>query len=310
MNDTPQHTWDWYLAKRAGKPVVGVVDDPQPGFFREPRKKYYGARRTFRPVAYYPDPETGELRCRVGDEEWTEAAARSLWNRIWKWDVAEKDYRKVAQDGEPWPDEHELVPMGDNMPPEEAEELALWPENELIDRIEDLGREALKRTDGEPVKDQDECDRVANLCDRLMQLWNEAERRRTEERKPFDDQLKAIQTKWLPILDRAESYKNLKHKIVSPWLIQERKRLQEEAKAAAAAGEPVSEPRRPRAGTRGRATSLRKQKRAEITDYAICLDFFKDSEDIRSCVQMLANRAVRSGVPVPGAEVIEEEKAV
>jgi hypothetical protein len=51
-------------------------------------------------------------------------------------------------------------------------------------------------------------------------------------------------------------------------------------------------------------------KRAEITDYAACLEFFKDSPDVKATVQDLANRAVRAGISVPGTKVIEEQTAV
>jgi hypothetical protein len=56
--------------------------------------------------------------------------------------------------------------------------------------------------------------------------------------------------------------------------------------------------------------SLKTVKRAEITDYKVCLEFFADSPDVKATVQDCANRAVRAGITVPGIKVVEEEKAV
>ena len=56
--------------------------------------------------------------------------------------------------------------------------------------------------------------------------------------------------------------------------------------------------------------SLKTFKTAEITDYDLCLKFFKDSQDIRATLQDLANKAVRAGVIVPGAKLIEEQRTV
>jgi hypothetical protein len=295
--------WSWWQDKLAGKPVQAVVDDPQPGFYREPRKEFYGARKTWRPVAYWP--ENGTVRCRIGDEDVSEMRGMEIWNKVNRHPVEETDYRMVAQFGGLWPDEHELVGMGDNLPPEDNSYEG------LRDAIEPLAREAEQRLRGEPIKDQDEADRIANLADRLAELWKKTEEQRKAERKPHDETLKAIQGKWSPLQLAAEVYKNLKYKLVTPWLQRQTEAQQKEAEAAAAAGEPAAaETRRPRAGTRGRATSLKSTKKAQINDYAVCLKFFEDSDDIKSCVQMLANRAVRSGITVPGATVIEESSAV
>ena len=109
----------------------------------------------------------------------------------------------------------------------------------------------------------------------------------------------------------AEAYKNLKFKLLTPWQLGQKKALEEEARAAVAAGETMPETtRRPRAGTRGRAMTLKSFKSAEITDYEACLAFFKDSQDVRGTVQDLANKAVRAGIEVPGVKMIEEQRTV
>jgi hypothetical protein len=111
----------------------------------------------------------------------------------------------------------------------------------------------------------------------------------------------------------AEAYKNLKFKLLTPWLIAQQKKAEEEAKAAAAAGEPEAaseRARRPRVGTRSRAMTLKSFKSAEIVDYDLCLAFFKENSDVRATIQDLANKAVRAGVTVPGAKMVEEQRTV
>ena len=288
-----------------GIPAMQYPNEPQLGFYREPRKESYGSRKTFRPVAYYLDPKDGTLRCRVGDENVNGQRALELWTRVGHHPVSEADYRNVAQHGGLWPDEHELVEMQSNLPP---------PEDSfegLRDEIEPLVADAKRRLKEGPIQDQAEADRYANLGDRLAELSKMVEEQRKAERKPHDDACIEIQKKWVPLRDLAETYKDLKRVLITPWLNKLSAEQQKEAEAAAAAGEPAAaDARRPRAGTRGRAQTLKSTKKAKITDYAVCLEFFKDSDDIKSCVQMLANRAVRAGITVPGAEVLEEQSAV
>jgi hypothetical protein len=296
--------WDWWQRKLAGEPVEMNPDTPHAGFYRKPHKEEYGARRTFQPVAYWRGSDR-RLYCRIGDEDVTPERGEQLWNVVGNHPVTEEAYRAVAEKGGLWPDEHELVPMGDNIPPEDNSFEG------LRDRIEDLAREASERIEGQPIADQDEADRIANLADRLAQLHKIAKQQKEEEARPYHDGAIQVQKKWASLLLRAETYRNLKYKLLTPWLNKKTEEAKKAAEAAAAAGQPAAaELRRPRAGTRGRATTLKSSKRAEIVDYAACLEFFKDSPDVRTTIEVLANRAVRAGVSVPGTKVIEEQQAV
>lgn len=310
--------WQWWQDKLAGKDVPMSEGTPHAGFYRWPQRiGGYGGKRRFIPVAYWPG-ENGELHCRVGDDDLTPVGGRDIWVNVGNNPVSEEAYRAVAERGEPWPDEHEAVPMGHNKPPDidwDRIESIAPGDTEMFkllqDRIDDLGREAEKRIEGPPIADQDEADRIANLADALAQFHRVADNSRAREKKPHDDAAKAIQQRWLPLLFKAETYKNLKYKLLTPWLNSLEDKAKKEAEAAAAAGTPAAaDARRPRAGTRGRAMTLKQTKKAKITDYAACLAFFADSEDVRGTVQMLANRAVRAGMTVPGAEVEEMSQAV
>jgi hypothetical protein len=314
--------WSWWFDKLAGKPVQMNEGNPHAGFYRMPRKAFYGARKTFTPVAYWPG-ENGKMNCRFGDDDISWQRGEEIWKNVGNHPVSEQAYRDVAQFNKPWPDEHELVPMGDNLGPDLhgdawdaiAEQGYIDPTNldligALKDRVDDLSRETTKRLDGPAIADQDEADRLANLADALGQLHKIADGTRKQERKPHDEALKAIQLKWANVLLKAEIYRNLKFKLLTPWQIAQEK-AQKEAAEAAAAGEPAAaNARRPRAGTRGRAQTLKTFKHAEIEDYELTLAFFKESQDVKNLIGELANRAVRAGITVPGTKVIKEQRTV
>jgi len=298
--------WQWWREKLAGAAVEMNPDNPHAGFYRMPEKAFYGSRKTYTPVAYWPG-ENGSLNCRVGDEDIGPEKGQGLWARVGNNPVSETAYRDVAERGLPWPDEHELVPMGPghNLPPEDESFEG------LRDAIEPLAKEALQRIEGPPIASQDEADQIANLADRLSELWKKADQVRSDERRPHDEMCKEIQKKWSPLLVAAESYRNLKYKLLTPWLKKLETAQQQQAEAAAAAGAPpAAGTRRPRAGTRGKAMSLKSSKRAEIVDWVLCLDFFKESPEIKTALQDLANRGVRAGITIPGTKVVEESQAV
>lgn len=282
---------------------------PYAGFYRWVKKDSYGGKKYATPVAYWPG-ENGELHCRVDDKDVTEQHGRDIWIHVCDDAVPEEWYRRVAENDEPeWHDGIPLQPtIGDNEPPDNILKFEM-----LRDKIEAKSRIAAERLAGAPIADEAEAGRIGIMAEELADLWKEADEQRKAERKPHDEVLKAIQAKWAPVLLACEIYKNVKYKLLTPWL----QKLEAEQKAAAAeaaaAGEPpVSAERasRPRVGTRSRAISLKAQKSAIIVDFAACLEFFKDSADIQVTLQDLANKAVRAGITVPGVEVKEEQKAV
>lgn len=76
-----------------------------------------------------------------------------------------------------------------------------------------------------------------------------------------------------------------------------------ENKADAIASTPI------KAGTRGRATSLRSAKVAKIIDYDKLLMSLKDHADIKEAVEKIANASARAGIALPGMELDKDEAA-
>jgi len=321
---TDPRYWAWWQDKLAGMQVPASEGTPYAGFYRWVRKSRYGAKKYAVPVAYWPG-EDGELHCRVGQRDVEPQYGRDIWVNVCDSPVYEEWYREVTEKKPPektWRDGLDLTPppdpldqpgdaigdnplIGDNQPPKKSD--FEW----LQEQITEAAGPATLRLEGEPITTQLEADQIANMADRLAELWKAADAARAAERRPHDEACREIQKKWAPLLVLAESYKNLKFKLLTPWLKKLDDQQRTEAEAAEAAGEaPPSEVRRPRAGSRGRAMTLRPRKTAKITDFAKCLEFFKESPDILATVQDLANKAVRAGVTVPGTEVNEEQQAV
>lgn len=298
-----EDAWDWWRAKLRGEPVQMNESNPHAGFYRWERRTRYGGPRTFTPVAYWPGPN-GELNCRVGDNDVTPQTGRDIWVSVGNHPVSEDSYRRVAERGEPWPDTHpdtQPPAIGDNRPPPDA--------NALHDLVRPLAIDAKLRLDGPPIEIQDDADRIADLARKLAELHKQIEEAQTAEEIPHREALAKVEKRWAPVLAMAEVFKDLKRKLLTPWQLRQEEALKREQQEAAAAGQPI-EPRRPRAGTRGRAMTLRTTKRAKITEFSVCLEFFKESPEIYDTVQKLANRAIRAGVTVPGTEVMEESHTV
>lgn len=298
--------WAWWQDKLKGMDVPASEGTPYAGFYRAVRKSTYGGTKWAIPVAYWPG-ENGEMHCREGFQDVSDVRGQDIWVNVCNNPVPELWYREVAENDSPeWPDGMATTaPMGDNRPPAELE--FRW----LQENINDLSVRAKTYLEGAAITEQTQADKVSNLADQLSELWKKADEARKAERQPHDEALKTIQLKWSPLLLMAEAYKNLKFKLLTPWQLAQQKALEDEARAAVAAGETMPETtRRPRAGTRGRAMSLKSFKSAEITDYEACLAFFKDSQDVRGTVQDLANKATRAGITVPGVKMIEEQRTV
>lgn len=307
ITETP---WTWWARKLAGEKMGASEGTPHAGFYRWIRKNAYGGLKWAEPVAYWPLNEE-ELNCRIGDQDVSPQRGRDIWINVCNSPVDEQWYREVTEADPPQPEWRDGIPLqptiGDNEPPEGVLKFEV-----LRDRIELKAKEAAKRLDGPPIANAAEASKIAIMADELAALWKEADEQRKTERKPHDNALKSIQVMWAPLLLQAETYRNLKFKLLTPWankLEAERRGIIE---SAIAAGEEIPESAKKRAKitTRGRAMSLKPTRRAEIENYAECLKFFSESADMKAFVQDLANKAVRAGVTVPGCKLIEESQVV
>ncbi len=281
----------WREALAGNKPQMSE-GSPEVGFYRWPKKASYGARKTFKSVNYWRDGDV--IYCSIDDTDTTPQYGADIWISVGSHPVSYENYQGYMETGR-WADEHPLVPMGSNQPPDDDSYEGLKA------KIEERARDANKLLiDGAVATTQDEADQLSNLADELARLGQRAEEQRKAEKAPHDNAAAAVQAKWKPLVITSEVYKGIKNRLIAPFL----------SALAKQAREDNEEGIQFRAGTRGRAMSLRSTKSARIVDRDAVLAHFKDNEMISTSLQILADRAVRNGDTVPGCEIEETEKVV
>ncbi|PDS97543.1 hypothetical protein CO659_12845 [Rhizobium sp. S9] len=221
------------------------------------------------------------------------------------------------------------------------------PSATIFQEIEDLFDEAKNWADGEPITSPEMHDAIDNLRTQIHEAGKRADALRVEEKKPLDDQVKAIQDKYNPYIQpkrgKVDMAKSALDALLTPWRTRvaaekaaEAARVAEAAAAAKRAAdeairassgnlaareeaeEQLAEARRLERGA-GRAwkaattgTGLRTVWTATLVDAEAGLDwaYTKDPARFTELVQAMANEAVRAGVrEVPGFAVVESKVA-
>lgn len=116
----------------------------------------------------------------------------------------------------------------------------LTPFDQHSAAIEDLYLEAKNWLDDKGVQSQSDADGVSKLLDLLRKAAKEADEARKEEKRPHDEAAKAVQSKWKPIIDRAELAQKVCKQALTPYLQKveaEQRAAEEEARRQAEAAE-------------------------------------------------------------------------
>jgi hypothetical protein len=118
----------------------------------------------------------------------------------------------VANDFDPF------AGIGHNQPPEEP---APTPFDLIKQEIEDLFDEAKHWCDGEPIADQPTHDAIEKLRDGIHEAGKRADALRVEEKKPLDEQVKAVQDKFNPLIQpkkgKVDLAKSTLDTLLTPW---------------------------------------------------------------------------------------------
>lgn len=318
--------FDWWSLALTGEKMEINADAPKSGFYRMRREK----DGPWLPVMIRM--HKGELRCRVADNSLVNAL--DVWTYCASNPVS-KDAAAFAFKHGRW--ETDAPTIGDNS-----------GDVSLAEQIKDYAAQALAWFKKNGIKDDKSKDMAANYRAELLKLSKEADAQRTAEKKPHDDAAKAVQAKWKPLIDTADSAAEELRNGLTAFMTAEKRRLEAEQRAkweaeqkaiAAARAEaeaqrakqmeddPIAalttpEPELPMAppppepvkvqagGQRGRKTGLREVTRYVVEDHAKALAFFANSEDVKDLIAKLAERACKAGVDVPGViKKIEEVAA-
>lgn len=238
------------------------------------------------------------------------------------------------------------APKGHNGPPPDEPN----PFEAFDIHLSDLLEEARHFLDGAGIQSDPEAEAVSKLLDLIRTAAKDADKARAAEKKPHDDAAKAVQAKWKPLLERAELAVDTCKRVLSPWLQkkeaearaaaeaarQEAERKAQEAAAAmrqtdvtdlaareqaetlvkdaqrAQADASRAEKVRPQATGGARATTLRTSYRPELVSPGDALRHYLKArpDQIKACLQQLAEVDVRNGARALPGFTIHEEKTV
>lgn len=222
-----------------------------------------------------------------------------------------------------------------NPPPVEAYGMAL----------DDAYSTAKDFLDGKPIETQGEADRIGQIVSEVKKLKKDADAARAEEKRPHDDAAKAVQTKWKPLLERADTIIQAAQKPLTDYLnklaaeqraaeekareeaarkaqeaieatrqahgsveaIERARELEKEADKAAKEAAKAGKVKAHVAGV-DRAIGLRSYQIADVTDYRALLEHVmrNDAAPLKAWLDDYARKALPS--QLPGVTIRTERK--
>ena len=287
----------WRKALAGEKPPIHE-GNPQPGYYR----KRASRNGPWLPVAIWE--KDGQLVATIDGKPVDPA-------EIWTW-VADKpvtyeEFKARTETGR-WPGEAPepssgAPVIGHNRPPADPIDVL----NARIEEQAQLVHDWLELHQG-GLQSQAEADQLADMVNALRALAKEADEERKREKKPHLDACREVDGKWKPVIERPQALAAQAKRVLTAWLRKQREAERARAKAALDAGEKQARAN-PAAGHAKRKMVLRRRKVAVIENWQAATLHFLENEELRAVVQRLANAAARSGQPVPGVTIKEEEYA-
>lgn len=246
--------------------------------------------------------------------------------------VTEDAYR-AAFDAGRWPDTDAIV-ADQVRPPSPGSNLPADPAEVLRDQIEAAaaGADAYAK-----IGDDETAKRAQSLRSRLLELSGEADKTRKIEKEPHFRAGKAVDEKWMPLVEAAKSKADMIRGALSAHetakaraaaaeqarIDAERRKAEAELRAAEEAGKPLpavaavlAEPARPAPapvtqirGGYGRTAKVRVVQRADVRDYDMLYAAVKERQDVKTFLAGIAQKALdTTGEVLPGVVTTEERR--
>lgn len=336
--------WAWYFAalkdpESIGKTLLASESDPQQGYFRARFKD-----GQWEPVAlFYPDGSDQLVGYRNGREV---EDINALWLSCLRHPISYEAYEKaMAGDGfddePPLPRDHNLSSddpydalwqefLGEKEMAEEflkkgihtqedADKVAIWKDR--IMKIKSRAQGFFK-AEKQPVldegrriderwrplahdRDSDTSAMIEKIRLGMEGFFQKKKAAEQERQRKAREEAEAAHRAALEAARKAQE-SDQQSAIEREKARQEADRLAAEARAK----EQEAAARKVSAGRTGARTSIRVEKKGEITDFDALLTALKDRAEIRDLVQSLANRAAKAGVALPGMKIVEVEKVI
>ena len=320
--------YDWWRKSLAGHGPKIIEDEPHNGFYRMRAHR----NGPWLPVAIFVK-KGGQQIARVAggvrkpEDVWTYCAGNP---------VSQADAKYAFEHGE-WPGDAPTI--GDN-----AEKAGVGPLELLLDYVE-TARSWFSKVG--KIADQKAVDQAANYAAELARLKSNADKERDSLVRPHLDAQRDINGQYKPPIDDADKLiKDIK-RACDAFLVAEKRRLEDEARAKYEAKLKAAEAERARieaerekqmrddpiaaltspepefpvaplppepikvqaGGQRGRRMGLRKVTEYSVADFDKVYAWAKDNPRVRDVVEKVAIQAAKAGVAVPGIKAEEVEKA-
>lgn len=301
--------WQFYFDQLAGKNPELTPGNPQAGYYRT---------RSSEAVVIWR--AAGELFAQKTTRNGMVSLLRDadvideLFSKVCRNPVAGDVYTRFVETST-WPEDIERPAergIGDNM-------AGLTPSQRISAEINDLLDSARAWLKGiGKVATQEHADKAANYADAFAELEKKATDAREELKRPVLEEGRRIDREWKPVEAAADNAKREFKAATTPYLLEKKKRLQEEERLAreeaAEKGEIFQHrPSGTVAGTRGSRVALRTVKSLVVTDMKAVAQFYLSMEtlprEIEDAIRTCAKRALEGGAQIPGCNLLTEQKA-
>jgi hypothetical protein len=217
--------WEKRLAKT---PVVPEYEtQPDYGWYRLRTADGTSWNRYF----FYYGSVTGCLCCKFNGSPISEDRAIDIWVRAREYPITKELYDLIEGGGQ-WPDEHPLIGMLHNRPPEE--DTLEW----LRDQLDPLVTDANRLMKAGPAKTEEAADEAALTVNVIAALSKRVETAKARERAPLAKRVIECDDRWRPLVAASGIYQALKQAVHVPFLLARRREKEAaEAKARAEAAE-------------------------------------------------------------------------
>lgn len=307
--------WQWWKDSLAGKNPPMHANTPMQGYYAYRAS----ANAPVQPVAFWYKDDV--MLCKVGKTNVDYGL--DVWMGAGRNPITYADYKLVAIEDQPWPHEIIIVDadgkeqsslqrgMGDNIGDD--------PFIVISGNIDNWVATAEKLKKKGPPKTQVEANAISDVATKLAELQKEATAARVTEKEPHKQKVEEVDGKWMPVVRKAEVYKDLKA-LIQKFLnaedarrVAEAKKLQDELnkdKPDDGGTGVVVQAQRATAGTR-RSVTMVKRKVVKFTDLKKTAEYFASMEEPPAAfIEAMTTNAYRilmAGAPVPGAKLEEKE---
>lgn len=229
----PRKDFDWWRAAVNGKRGDLTIGECECGYYAEKNRIPVAITRETDGSLKAWIGTKADLRTVVADAGFAETRFSFFCTK-----PVSYDHYKAAFEGKGWPwevpdpaandaDANPRAVAGNNEPPEE-----LTPDQEVARNVAALEKQVkawLEEIGGKPAT-KVQADLIANYREKFLAFENEAEAKRSAEKKPHWDAGKAVDAKWNPIIDGAKTLKVQLFDIGQAYIRAENARLAEEAR--------------------------------------------------------------------------------